>query len=353
MGEQKTKQNFFLDSLGKKKGQEKFFDLPLARFVLKYRKASVLFSRKGRTESFFTSDSKLYYTPEELRALERGEKIIWLTNRLDSLAERAFGETKAYPTVRESFGLVSLRRKYLNLREHLENLTEDSARGISMARMWNASIVASVIFGMLLMTMVYKYLGQGVSAQIEETKVAQLAEEAKVLGVETEKDPSYEIDDATITRLFREYDSADDQEFQRQKFEKEIREIVKGYPIEKMVPEIAKQDRIVAAFIVAIAKKESGWGVHVPVYQDQDCYNLWGWRGKNPVGSGGHTCFDSPKDAVETVAKRIKFLVSNKKLDTPKKMIVWKCGDCGWDTPQAMQSWINDVDLYFRKLNKA
>jgi hypothetical protein len=200
--------------------------------------------------------------------------------------------------------------------------------------------------------MIYRYLGQGVSAKVEEVKVAQLAEEARVLGAETEKEPTYEIDDATITKLFREFDSEEDQEFQRKEFKEEIQEIVKGTPIESMVPEIAKQDRIVAAFLVAIAKKESGWGVHVPVYQGQNCYNYWGWRGKNPVGSGGHTCFDSPKDAVETVAKRIAFLVSNKKLDTPQKMIVWKCGDCGWDNAAAMQSWINDVDLYFRKLNK-
>jgi hypothetical protein len=128
--------------------------------------------------------------------------------------------------------------------------------------------------------------------------------------------------------------------------------MVKGYPIEEMIPYIAKKDRIVAAFIVAIAKKESSWGVHVPVYKGQDCYNYWGWRGKNAVGSGGHTCFGSPEEAVDTVAKRIEFLVSNKKLDTPQKMIVWKCGDCGWDTPSAMRSWINDVDMYFRKLNK-
>lgn len=352
MGEQKTKQTF-IDGLGKKESSEKFFDLPSSRFILKYKKASVLLTPSGKTGSFFTTDSKLYLTPEELRAFRRGEKIIRLVNRLDSLATRAFGVTDIRSDRRESFVLSGLRRKYLDLREQMESLAQDSARGLSMVRMYNATIVASVIFGMLLMTMIYRNLGQGVSAKIEETKAAQLAEEAKVLGAETEKDPIYEIDDETITRLFREYDSEEDQEFQRQKFEAEIKKIVKGYPIEKMVPEIAKQDRIVAAFIVAIAKKESGWGEHVPVYQGQDCYNYWGWRGKNPVGSGGHTCFDSPQDAVETVAKRIKFLVSSKKLDTPQKMIIWKCGDCGWDTPAAMQSWINTVDMYFRKLNKS
>jgi hypothetical protein len=344
VGEKKTKQTFFLDSLGKKNKRDRFFDFPLSRFVLKHKKSSVLFSSEGRIDSFFTTDSKLYYTPEELRALQRGERIARLTQRLDSLAARAFGETSVYPVAQESLILRNFKQKYLELRSRLDGLMQDSTRGLSLTRAYNASIVAAVIFGMLLMTMIYRNLGQGVSAKIAENTAAQIAENQKVLGAETEKDPTYEIDDETITKLFREYESADDEE--------EIRGVVKGYPIEKMIPEIAKQDRIVAAFLVAIAKKESGWGVHVPVYQGQDCYNYWGWIGKNRVGSGGHTCFDSPQDAVETVAKRIAFLVSNKKLDTPKKMIVWKCGDCGWDTAAAMQSWINDVDMYFRKLNK-
>ena len=128
------------------------------------------------------------------------------------------------------------------------------------------------------------------------------------------------IDVDSITSLLAEQNS-------QQEFEKQMADMVKGYPIEKMVPLIAKKDRTVAAFMIGIAKQESSWGLHVPVYGDQDCYNLWGYRGKNPVGTGGHTCFDSPQDAVDTVAKRIEFLVSNQKLNTPNKMIIWKCGD--------------------------
>jgi hypothetical protein len=118
-----------------------------------------------------------------------------------------------------------------------------------------------------------------------------------------------------------------------------------------MVPEIAKHDRVVAAFIIGIARQESGWGVHVPVYDGHDCYNYWGYRGFNPVGTGGHTCFASPQEAVDTVAKRIQFLVDNNKLNTPEKMIVWKCGDCSWDNRNDMQIWINSVSTYFDKLN--
>jgi hypothetical protein len=111
---------------------------------------------------------------------------------------------------------------------------------------------------------------------------------------------------------------------------------------------------MVAALIVAIGMKESTWGLHVPVLNGQDCYNYWGYRGiRDKMGTGGHTCFDSPKDAVDTVAKRIEFLVSNEKLNTPAKMVVWKCGyDCSWDSQKAVNKWISDVDLYFKKLNK-
>ena len=66
-----------------------------------------------------------------------------------------------------------------------------------------------------------------------------------------------------------------------------------------------------------------------------------------------HTCFDSPKDAVDTVAKRIETLVNNEKLNTAAKMVVWKCGyDCSWDSKIDVQKWISDVDYYFQKLNK-
>jgi hypothetical protein len=106
---------------------------------------------------------------------------------------------------------------------------------------------------------------------------------------------------------------------------------------------------------VAIAKKESNWGKRVPVLNGQDCYNYWGYRGvRDRMGTGGHTCFDSTKDAVDTVAKRIGFLVSNKKLNTPDKMVIWKCGsNCAVTGGQAAANkWISDVSLYFDKLNK-
>ena len=135
--------------------------------------------------------------------------------------------------------------------------------------------------------------------------------------------------------------------------EKNIREMVKGYPIEKMVPYIVNQDPKVAAFLVSIAKKESNWGKRVPVLNGQDCYNYWGYRGiRDRMGTGGHTCFDSPQDAVETVAQRIQNLI-DKDIDTPQEMLVWKCGSsCVGHNPYDVKKWVSDIALYFKKIDE-
>jgi hypothetical protein len=134
-------------------------------------------------------------------------------------------------------------------------------------------------------------------------------------------------------------------------FEIQLDSMVKGYPIERMVPEISQKDKRVAAFMISIAKKESNWGEHVPVYNGHDCYNYWGYRGENPIGSGGHTCFNSPQEAVETVSRRINELVYNDNLDSPQKMIIWKCGDaCGSDNQMSVRKWIRDVGYYYDKI---
>jgi hypothetical protein len=70
------------------------------------------------------------------------------------------------------------------------------------------------------------------------------------------------------------------------------------------------------------------------------------------MGSGGHTCFNSRKDAVETVATRLNKLIHSEKLDTPEKMIVWKCGfSCQGHSRESVKKWISDVDMYFSRLN--
>lgn len=132
--------------------------------------------------------------------------------------------------------------------------------------------------------------------------------------------------------------------------ERKIVEMVKGYPIESMVPFIAQKDKAVAAFLVGIAKKESGWGKNAPVKNGKDCYNYWGFkRAGKSMGSGGHTCFKNPQQAVNIVSNRINEMVNVEKRDTPREMAIWKCGSaCAYD--KQVDKWISDVNLYYKKL---
>jgi len=139
---------------------------------------------------------------------------------------------------------------------------------------------------------------------------------------------------------------------EKMKLHNELKEMVKDFPIEVMVPYIIEWDPKVAAFIVGIAKKESAWGKHVPVLNGEDCFNYWGYRGGGDrVTQGGYTCFDNPEQAVDIVGKRIHNLVIKQNLDTPEKMIVWKCGSsCAGHSNYGVQKWISDVNLYFQKI---
>ncbi|MFH1183198.1 MAG: hypothetical protein V1690_02970 [Candidatus Moraniibacteriota bacterium] len=134
--------------------------------------------------------------------------------------------------------------------------------------------------------------------------------------------------------------------------EGKIKELVSGHPIERMASYLAKENGQTASFLIAIAKKESNWGKHSPQKAGRDCYNYWGYRGGYKPTESGYSCFDSPKQAVETVGERIDNLIG-KKIDTPAEMVIWKCGsDCeaaGGQT--AANKWIADVGLYYRKLN--
>lgn len=139
----------------------------------------------------------------------------------------------------------------------------------------------------------------------------------------------------------------------QEELEQEVRKILAGYPMEEMAPYIAQQDRIVAAFLVGIAKKESNFGLRVPVLNGQDCFNYWGYRGiRERMGSGGHTCFDSREDAVRTVAGRLQELV-RADVTTPEEMVLWKCGsNCDAHSPESVDKWIKDVNIFFSELNK-
>lgn len=133
-------------------------------------------------------------------------------------------------------------------------------------------------------------------------------------------------------------------------FEKKIRNIVKGYPIEKMAPYISRKNKRVASFLVAIGKKESNWGRHSPKKNGRECFNYWGYRGpENPTDSG-YSCFDSPQHAVNVVGGRIGELVADK-IDTPKEMVMWKCGSTSCARrDRGAAKWIWDVGYYYQKI---
>lgn len=127
-------------------------------------------------------------------------------------------------------------------------------------------------------------------------------------------------------------------------------EMLAGYPMVVMAPHIARQNKKVASFLIAIGKKESAWGKRAPKLDGEDCYNYWGFRKKTDrMGSGGHTCFDSPEEAVNIVARRIRALI-RRGYDTPTEMVVWKCGDCSGPEAVGAGKWIQDVDYYYQRM---
>jgi hypothetical protein len=135
-------------------------------------------------------------------------------------------------------------------------------------------------------------------------------------------------------------------------FEQELYGMVEGHPIEDMVPFIAQTDRKVAALIVGIAKKESNWGKRSPSKDGQDCYNYWGYKGSGSRGTSlGYGCFADPEEAVDIVGGRIHELAIDAKKETPQEMIIWKCGSsCAGHSPQSVNKWIQDVDVYYSRL---
>jgi hypothetical protein len=304
---------------------------------------AVLFAHGKKSSCFFTEDSKLYITPKEHELFRKGISLDRDIKKWDSLSSRIVRDFKYYQPSQPNKLAILLEKYYARFGESVADISENFSKSFSIVRLWNLSIIGSILLGMFIMTFVYRYLGQGVAAEQININNAQTE---KVLGVETS-----DYDE----QVFAEQVLAIEKINNQQALEKEIREMVAGCPIEKMVPYIAQKDRTVAAFLIAIAKKESNWGVRVPVLNGQDCYNYWGYRGiRVLMGTGGHTCFNSPKDAVDTVATRLETLIEKYGKDTPEKMVIWKCGsDCEATGGQAAANkWISDVTMYFDELSE-
>jgi hypothetical protein len=351
-----------LDGILRQSKKTRELDYALTRFVLKHKNSSVLFSKKyGQVRSFTTRDSGLYFSQQELLKVRQGAKIDFTTGRLDCAFSRQKEKTcLIFSRKKEDKLYLDLKERYSNLGLFFKDVLKNYTNGVSMLRMWNLSLIGSLIFGMFLMTMIYRYLGPGARAAVEESRIqnemvelAKKQEAEKVLGESIAKAQA-DRESQIKASVEIEKKQAEEAIFKQQKeFELKIRELVKGYPIEKMAPYIAKEDPLVAAFFIAIAKKESSWGEHVPVSGGADCYNYVGFRLKTKeMGSGGHSCFSSPKEGFEVTVKRIKSLIYNEDMTTAKKMVnPWKCGyDCSWDSKEAVQKWVSDVDYYLKQV---
>ncbi len=338
-------------SRNKNKNSEDFFENSLNGNNVK----TVLYSRGKKINAFFTEDSKLYITPREAKLMRRGIALNRKTKGWDNLSSRVVSNFVKYQPSKSSLLIELLEKRYALMKESAAEASQNFVGQFTLLRLWNLSVVGSILFGMVTMTYVYRYLGQGASADSEnikqvaaQTQTVDPAQQGRVLGMASELAQNTDSEES-FSKQIEEIQKASDQAA----LEKEIYGIVKGHPIEKMVPYIAQQDRTVAAFIVAIARKESGWGEHYPVLNGEDCYNYWGYRGqRDKMGTGGHTCFDNPEDAVNTVAKRIKTLAEENGRDTAAKMVVWKCGgSCAATGGQAAANkWISDVDTIFQVL---
>ncbi len=265
----------------------------------------------------------LYTKQEETKTLDglRRER----KNLLNSLREK---------TVAEGFWMFVRKGELYGRR--LRRITSRFIPELGPKRMVYASLTGGVVFGILSMALMSQYFGVGVFAN-EKEPLAEAVEKPNTISAEY--DPSQDV--------FFEYFS----EAQGAEYEENIRKMVAGYPIEEMLPYILEKDKITAAFLIGIAKKESNWGKRVPVLDGQDCYNYWGYRGvRRMMGTGGHTCFNSRQDAVDTVAKRLDKLIKSEQLNTPEKLVVWKCGfSCEGHSRESVKKWISDVDMYYKQ----
>ncbi|MEF3691532.1 MAG: hypothetical protein V3574_00565 [Candidatus Moraniibacteriota bacterium] len=309
---------------------------------------SFLYSRGLKRENFFTGNSYLYFDCEDSVA----RKIIEFrtSNKLiDGLNKRAINDYRKFKRGKNDFLWLKYKKLVLKLDFCQKQLKEKRSYfldNISVVRLWNTSILAAVIIGMISMSFIYRYLGQGAAAEDEvKERVAMEIVEKREPQIAKASDGDDYI--AELADYLKEDDN--------KKFNEKVQELVEGYPIEDFLPYLQGKDREVVSFYIAIAKKESNWGKRVPVLKGEDCYNYVGFRGKSDrMGTGGHTCFADRKEAVEVVSQRIEELIKKYGRDTAKEMVVWKCGsDCNATGGQAAANkWIADVDMILKELKK-
>lgn len=208
-----------------------------------------------------------------------------------------------------------------------------------------------ILTTILLVTVGCFFYSDLVYSQFESPKSGQFSQTDQILlgKISTE----FDLQSKDEPEFLKYEDAISPEILVKNNLEEGIRDITKNHPIEEMAPYIANYDKKIAALIVGIAKKESNWGFHSPSKNGQTCYNYWGYKGQGSRGVAmGYGCFGSPDEAVGAIGKRIEELVNKKKIDTPQKMVVWKCGSsCVGHDPAGVKKWISDVSVYFNKIN--
>jgi len=212
----------------------------------------------------------------------------------------------------------------------------------------NRQVVLATILLIIMGCFFYSNIKNGASLSLISGSSAQIKDssdkEILNLGLKKEVDifESVDLEEKISPEILAKID-----------LENEIKGITRNHPIEEMAPFIAQYDNKIAALIVGIAKKESDWGFHSPSKNGKTCYNYWGYKGAGSNGVAmGYSCFNSPEEAVSAIGNRIEELV-NKKIDTPQKMVVWKCGSsCAGHDPAGVKKWISDVSIYYNRITK-
>lgn len=125
---------------------------------------SILYSRGVKRSDFLAKNSISFSDKGDL-TLKTNNKI------LDGISKKAINDYCQFVGKNEEKILFS---RYRTLTEKINNYQDnllDKKRAflsqISMVRLWNTSILVAVMVGMISMSFIYRYLGQGVSAKDE------------------------------------------------------------------------------------------------------------------------------------------------------------------------------------------
>jgi hypothetical protein len=294
--------------------------------------ATAVFS-DGRREYFERGIPRGFFEScDKSVRIEKGCRVKYSIRELNNLD----GVTKknARP---ESAGAANWRKKFI----------------FSLFMLGNRKIYAGLAIASLLVFFssfyFQKQYGQDTIAQSQDGYQTEgvVAGAMDIKGENEESEDSLKLaDEEIIMNLLAKIEDA-----RAEEFETEILRYVKGRPMETMAPYIAKQPRIVAAFLVGIAMKESKFGVYAPHSGGRDCYNYWGYKGRENTTASGYSCFNSPEHAIQVVGKKIASLV-NRGISNPAEMISWKCGSsCAGHGAENVRKWIADVGVNFYKIN--